>query len=153
MGETAGFFTNAGGCCNQGTGIKERIPSCRPSGAFVPERRCGFRNPSIRFRIADVLPTPLVDHGGGDRSGRLPDHLHEGGNDRFDLPRGQTPEEPFLHHVDPREEAAPDAGIPEEAAEIADFAPRVEADVSQRAVAPEGEGDFTPPCRMGGRQP
>ena len=110
-------------------------------------------DPLIRRYVADVLPVSLVDHDGADRSGRLPDHLHEDGNDRFDLPRRQTPEEPFLHHVDPREEAAPDTGIPEDIAEIADLALRVEADVPERAVAPEGEGDLPPACRMGRQEP
>ena len=68
------------------------------------------------------------------------------GIDRFDLSRGQPPEKPFLHDVDPREEAAPDTGVPEEVSEIADFALRVEADVPERAVAPEGEGDL--PARL-----
>ena len=68
------------------------------------------------------------------------------------FPGGQTPEEALVHDVDPRKEATSDTGIPEEVAEVADRPLRVEADIPKGAVAPEGERNLAPACRMGGHE-
>ena len=108
-------------------------------------------DPRIRLRVADILPGSLIDHDASDRTGRLPDHCHEDRNDRLDLAGRQPPEEPLLHHVDPREEAAPDAGIPEEIPDIADGAFGIDGDVRNGSPAPQGEGDLLFPQPMGPR--
>ena len=70
-------------------------------------------DPFIGLRIADVPPDSLVDYHTADGPGGLPDHLHKDRNDRLDLSGCQAPEEALLHRIDPREEAEPDAGIPQ----------------------------------------
>jgi len=80
-------------------------------------------------------------------------HVDQDRHEGYRIAGLQPPEEGLFHQINPCEETAPDAGISQQKAHVAELIPVVEADIGRFSSTAQGQGDFPPLGLMGRNQP